>query len=107
MIASACGSQSGMLARVSTPISSRSSGPVMSAPGGGAGLAEVGAAAGPLAPGAAAGRIGARGQGERDARAGQQQDHRDRGRRPDDPLVPHTGTLGERQSQLNDQIWIR
>src|SRR4051794_32262825 len=40
MTASACGSQSGMLTRVSTPMMSRSSGPVMSAPGDGAGAAD-------------------------------------------------------------------
>src|SRR5690349_1880541 len=39
MIESACGSHPGMLTRVSTPISTRSSGPLMSAPGDGAGAA--------------------------------------------------------------------
>src|SRR5689334_25252736 len=40
MIVSECDSQSEMLIRVSTPTSSRSSGPVMSAPGDGAGDAD-------------------------------------------------------------------
>src|SRR3954452_9842145 len=56
MTASACGSQSGMVTRVSTPMISRSSGPVMSAPGDGVGVAEgVGATDGAAETGAGAG----------------------------------------------------
>ena len=63
MIASECGSQSGTEVRVSTPRISRLSGPVMSDPAGGVGLAEVGAADG-TSTGAAAG-----GRSDREARA--------------------------------------